>query len=149
MAGDVSRNERERWLLPFLKSRNAKMPTLPGNRRRRDMTLLAGLRRRIQKLGPYRSLALLAVPLACAEPLKLLALYVAGGGRWLTGTGMMIAAYAASLLVVERLFRVVKPKLLMLGWFALLWSWWVAARDKIIPSRTAPAGGASPADRRP
>src|ERR1700712_2631349 len=80
----------------FLRPRNAKMPTLPGTRRRRDMTMLAGLRRRIQKFGPYQSLALLAVPLACAEPLKLLALYVAGGGHWLTGTGMMIGAYAAS-----------------------------------------------------
>ena len=125
------------------------MPTLPGTRRRRDMTLLASLRRRIQKLGPYQSLALLAVPLACAEPVKLLALYVAGGGRWLTGTGMMIAAYAASLLVVERLFKVVKPKLLMLGWFALLWSWWIAVRNKIIPWRTSPAVAVTPADRQP
>lgn len=113
------------------------------------MTPLARLRRRIQKLGPYQSLALLAVPLACAEPLKLLALYVAGGGRWLTGTALMIAAYAASLLVVERLFRVVKPKLLMLGWFALLWSWWVAVRNKIIPSRTAQAVAVTSADPRP
>jgi hypothetical protein len=125
------------------------MPTLRGPRRRRDLTVLANLRRRIQQLGPYQSLALLAVPLACAEPLKLLALYVAGGGRWLTATGMMIGAYAASLLVVERLFRVVKPKLLMLGWFALLWSWWVAIRNRIIPWRTAPAVAVTPADRGP
>jgi hypothetical protein len=125
------------------------MPTLRGPRRRRDLTVLANLRRRIQQLGPYQSLALLAVPLACAEPLKLLALYVAGGGRWLTATGMMIGAYAASLLVVERLFRVVKPKLLMLGWFALLWSWWIAVRNKIIPWRTAPAVAVTPADRGP
>src|ERR1700710_341113 len=125
------------------------MPILRGTRRRRDMTLLASLRRRTQKLGPYQSLALLAVPLAFAEPLKLIAVYVGGGGRWVTATGMMIAAYCASLLVVERLFRVVKPKLLMLGWFALLWSWWVAIRNKIIPWRTAPPVAATPADRRP
>ena len=125
------------------------MPTLPGTRRRRDMTMLASLRRRIQKFGPYQSLVLLAVPLACAEPLKLLALYVAGGGRWLTGTGMMIGAYAASLLVVERLFRVVKPKLLMLGWFATLWSCWVAVRNKILPWRAQPGLTPAPADRRP
>jgi hypothetical protein len=35
----------------------------------------------------------------------------------MTGTGMMIAAYAASLLVVERLFKIVKPKLMTLNWF--------------------------------
>ncbi|GAC1333554.1 MAG: hypothetical protein NVSMB20_06400 [Bradyrhizobium sp.] len=110
------------------------------------MTPLAGLRRQAQKLGPYQSLALLAVPLVFAEPLKLLALYVAGGGRWFTATGMMIGAYAASLLLVERLFKVVKPKLLILGWFALLWSWWVAGRNRLIPWRTAPAVAATQAD---
>jgi hypothetical protein len=124
------------------------MPTLRGTRRRRDLTLLASLRRRIQALGPYQSLALLAVPLAAAEPLKLLALYVAGGGHWLTGTGMMIGAYAASLLIVERLFRVVKPKLLMLGWFATLWGLWVAVRNRVIPWRSAPEP-AVPSDRLP
>jgi hypothetical protein len=103
------------------------------------MTLLARARRRIQGLGPYQSLALLMVPLLLVEPLKLLALFVAGRGHWLTGTGMMVAAYAGSLLLVERLFRVVKPKLLMLDWFAKLWSWVIAFRNKVIPWRSAPA----------
>jgi hypothetical protein len=117
------------------------MPTLRGNSRRREMTLLARARRRIQELGPYQSLALLMVPLALVEPLKLLALFVAGNGHWLTGTGMMVAAYAASLLLVERLFRVVKPKLLMLDWFAKLWRWVLAFRNQVIPWRGAPAEG--------
>src|ERR1700686_55104 len=37
------------------------------------------------------------------------------------------------LLLVERLFRVVKPKLMMLGWFARLWMWFAALRNKVIP----------------
>ena len=114
------------------------MPTLRGNSRRREMTLLARARRRIQGLGPYQSLALLLVPLSLVEPLKLLALLVAGKGHWLTGTGMLIAAYAAGLLLVERLFRVVKPKLLMLDWFAKLWRGVLALRNKVIPWRSAP-----------
>ena len=73
------------------------------------------------------------------EPLKLLALIVAGEGHWLSGTGMLIAAYAAGLLLVERLFRVVKPKLLMLDWFAKLWRGVLALRNKVIPWRSAPA----------
>ena len=64
---------------------------------------------------------LLIVPLAVAEPLKLIALLVAGEGHWLGGTVIIVAAYSASILVVERLFRVVKPKLLMLNWFATGW----------------------------
>ena len=99
--------------------------------RRREMTGLAGARRWIQKLGPYQSLAVLLVPIALVEPLKLIALFVAGNGHWLSGTGMLIGAYAVSLLVVERLFRVVKPKLMTLGWFAKSWTWWVAQRDKV------------------
>jgi hypothetical protein len=39
---------------------------------------------------------------------------VAGEGHWITGTAMIIAAYLGSLLVVERIFRIVKPKLLIL-----------------------------------
>jgi pilus assembly protein TadC len=99
------------------------MSPIPRNRRRREMALLTRARRRIQKLSPYQSLALLLVPLILVEPLKLIALFVAGEGHWLTGTGMIIGAYAVSLLVVERLFKVVKPKLMMLSWFARLWTW--------------------------
>jgi hypothetical protein len=88
-------------------------------------------RRAIEKLGPYQSLALMLVPLSVVEPLKLVAVAVAGEGHWLTGTGMIIVAYAASIFLVERLFEIVKPKLLTLGWFAWLWTWFVALRGRI------------------
>jgi hypothetical protein len=73
----------------------------------------SGWRRAIERLGPYQSLALLAVPLCVVEPAKLVAVAIAGKGHWITGTGMLVAAYAVSILVVERLFLIVKPKLLM------------------------------------
>jgi hypothetical protein len=110
------------------------MPLIARIRRRRQMTFLARTRRRLQKTSPYLSLVLLLGPLLLVEPLKLVAVFVAGKGHWLTGTGMLVVAYAASLLFVERLFRVVKPKLMMLGWFAKFWMWFVALRNKIIPS---------------
>jgi hypothetical protein len=88
------------------------------------------LRRIIEGLGPYQSLVLLAVPTALVEPFKLIAVAVAGDGHWITGTVMIVAAYATSLLVVERLFRIVKPKLLTLPWFARLWAWFLAIRGK-------------------
>jgi hypothetical protein len=110
------------------------MPPIPPIRRRREMTLVAGVRRRIQGLGPYQSMVLLMVPLAIVEPLKILSVFIAGKGHWLSGTGMIVAAYAASLLVVERLFRVVKPKLMLLSWFANLWTRFVALREKVAGS---------------
>ena len=94
--------------------------------------MLARIRRRLQKTSPYGSLVLLLIPLLLVEPLKLVAVIVAGKGHWLTGTGMLVAAYAGSLLVVERLFRVLKPKLMMMGWFARLWTGFVAVRARLI-----------------
>ena len=47
------------------------MPRLFSAPRRRKLTMLSRARRRIQKLGPYPSMALLAVPLMLVEPLKL------------------------------------------------------------------------------
>ena len=70
--------------------------------------------------GPYQSLLLLAVPTSIVEPLKLVAVAVAGEGHWITGLLVVVAAYAASLLLVERLFAIVKPKLMTLNWFARL-----------------------------
>jgi hypothetical protein len=90
--------------------------------------MFKAIRDHIESLGPYPSLFLLAVPTALVEPLKLVAVAVAGEGHWITGTGMIIAAYATSLLVLERLFVIVKPKLMTLGWFAGLWHWLVRTR---------------------
>lgn len=85
----------------------------------------------IRNLGPYQSLLLLLVPVSVIEPFKLVAVGVAGKGHWVAGTAVAIAAYAASLLLVERLFKLVKPKLLALPWFARLWNWFVAWRGRL------------------
>jgi hypothetical protein len=86
----------------------------------------------IEQLGPYQSLLLLAIPTSVVEPLKLIAVAVAGEGHWITGTAMIIAAYGCSLLFVERLFQVVRPKLLTLPWFARLWNRVLLVRAKLI-----------------
>jgi hypothetical protein len=57
---------------------------------------------------------------------------VAGKGHWITGTVMIVACYALSLLVVERLFVIVKPKLLMIPWFAKLWKGFVFVRTRAL-----------------
>lgn len=98
------------------------MPVFAKPRIRRPMLLLARLRRRLQQLKPYPSLLLLMVPVTLAEPLKMVAVLVAGKGHWLYGTAMIVAAYGVSLLIVERLFRIIKPKLLTLPWFGAIWA---------------------------
>jgi len=87
---------------------------------------------------------LLAVPVLLVEPFKFVAVFVAGKGHWFTATAMIISAYAVSLVLVERLFRAVKPKLLMLEWFAKLWGRYTILRGKVVamasghPSSTDP-----------
>ena len=90
------------------------------------------LRNRIERLGPYQSLLLLAIPASVVEPLKLAAVAIAGSGHWITGTVTMLGAYAASLFCIERLFRIVKPKLLTLPWFARLWNWFGSLRRRAV-----------------
>ena len=109
----------------------------------------APIRHWVQGLGPYASLAVVAVPLAIVEPLKLVAAVVAGSGHWLTGTITIGCAYLVSLFFVERLFVIAKPKLLTLPWFAAGWNWFVAVRGKALALVKRPFVGASqPARRR-
>jgi hypothetical protein len=56
------------------------------------MTSFATVRHAIERLSPYQSLGLLAVPVCLIVPLKLVAVAVAGKGHWITGTAMIIAA---------------------------------------------------------
>ena len=84
------------------------------------MTFAAVLRRRIQQFGPFKSLALLLVPLLIVEPLKMAGLAFVGLGHWIAGACMIVGAYAAGLLFLDRLYRVVKSKLHKMRWFAVV-----------------------------
>jgi hypothetical protein len=66
------------------------------------------LRRQIERLPPYPSLLILAVPLAVVEPLKFATIFIAGEGHWITGGLVLLFAYAVSLFVTHWLLRVVK-----------------------------------------
>ena len=80
-----------------------------------------GPRRAIERLPPYPSLLLLGIPWLIVESTKLAALAFAGEGHWLSGAGVLVCAYGAGALGTERLFAIVKPKLLQLPWFARFW----------------------------
>jgi hypothetical protein len=96
------------------------MPALIRSRLRHGMTFAAASRRKIQQFGPYKSLAVLLVPLLVVEPVKMTGLAFVGLGHWIGGACMIVGAYAAGILVVDRLFRVVKSKLYTMRWCALL-----------------------------
>jgi hypothetical protein len=85
----------------------------------------------LNRLSPYQALLVLAVPLAIVEPPKLIALFVVGDGHLVAGILVLICAYTGSLFITERLFVLLKPKLLTLPWFAVAWRSSLAARDKL------------------
>jgi hypothetical protein len=91
-------------------------------------------RRRLSRLGPYTSLAIVLIPLAIVEPLKLLALVIAGEGHWLTGTTVLVVAYAFSLLIIERLVQLLKPNLMRLHCVQRARSWLQRARGRALSS---------------
>jgi hypothetical protein len=93
---------------------------------------MRAVRRWLEGRGPYTSLALLAFPLAIVEPAKLVAVAILGKGHWLTGTLVLIVAYGFSIFVIERLFRIVKPKLLKLRWFAKAGRWFNSVRATVM-----------------
>jgi hypothetical protein len=76
------------------------------------------IRHSIRKLHPFVCLLLLAVPAAIAEPLKLVGLVGLEKGHWLVGFTILIGGYLLSLFLVNRIFRIVQPRLLALPWFA-------------------------------
>ena len=65
-----------------------------------------------------------------AGPLKLAAVFIFGGGHLVAGLMVMLSAYLVSALLVERLFEIVKPKLLTLSWFVVIWKRFVETRRK-------------------
>ena len=79
------------------------------------------LRSSIERLPPYPSLFLLGIPTLLVECTKLVALVVAGKGHWLEGAVFLACAYGTSAIITERLFAIVRPKLLTLPWFARIW----------------------------
>jgi hypothetical protein len=88
------------------------------------------LRRYLLTLSPYTCLFLVAAPLAIIEPLKVVAVFACGKGHWIIGLIALFSVYLLGLFLVERLFKIVKPKLMKLSWFAVSWNWFVALRKK-------------------
>ena len=108
------------------------MPAIVRPRRSRRMTLLALARRKIQQFGPYKCLALLLVPLLIVEPLKITGIAFVSLGHWTAGACIIIGAYVTSLLIIDRLFRVVKSKLMTMTWFAGLVTTFVKTRGSAL-----------------
>lgn len=81
------------------------------------------------RLSPYPTLALFAVPFIVLEPPKLISLYLIGTGHFRSGVLMLVTSHLLSIVLIERLFHVSKPKLMRIGWFAYAFGQVMRLRD--------------------
>lgn len=92
-----------------------------------SLTIVARMEEAVARLPRLAILALLAVPFAIAEPLKLLGLVMMAGGRARTGLIVFGFAHLVSFLLVERIYHAGRDKLLTYGWLA----WTMALLDRL------------------
>lgn len=104
----------------------------PLLRRFAALRLVARTEAAIARMPPYAVLALLAVPFAVAEPLKILALVVMAHGGLASGLVLLAVAYLASFLVVERIYHAGHAALMTIGWFAAIMGFVVRVREAVL-----------------
>lgn len=92
-----------------------------------SLRIVARMEAVIARQSRLAILALLAVPFAVAEPLKLLGLLMMAGGRARTGLVVFGFAHLVSFLLVERIYHAGRDKLLTYGWLA----WTMALLDRL------------------
>jgi hypothetical protein len=96
------------------------------------------LEQAIERLPPYATLLVFAIPAVVLFPFKLAALWLLGNGHLLAGGATFLLAKTVGLAVTAFLFNACKPKLLEIGWFARLYA--LMLRLKLWASlQTAPA----------
>lgn len=101
----------------------------PLGRRVANLRLIKALERGVARLPPYAALAVLAVPFAIADPLKIAGLYWMGTGHFALGLTTLGFAYGASFVIVERIYHAGRPKLLTIKWFATIMAFAASLKD--------------------
>jgi hypothetical protein len=93
------------------------------------LPLWAWLEGRIRGLPPWAALLVFGLPMLGLLPVKLLALYLLGGGQKLLGLAVLIGAKLLGTAVAARLFQLTQPTLMHYRWFAFAYPKWKAWKD--------------------
>lgn len=91
--------------------------------------IFESLRVWIISLRPYPTLALFVVPLIVLEPIKPVAVYLAGTGHITTGVIVLVVGEILKLVLVERLLSVSRDKLMSIPAFAWTYGKYWQAKD--------------------
>ena len=101
------------------------------------LPVVAWVERKISALPPYRALAVFVLPTVLLLPVKLLALWLIGHGRYAIGATVIIVAKIVGTAIVARLFTLTRPALLTLSWFARPYARWVRWKDGLLDQMRA------------
>ncbi|MDL2337092.1 MAG: hypothetical protein QFE16_04545 [Pseudomonadota bacterium] len=101
---------------------------------------IAWLERRLAALPPYAALAVFAVPGLALLPVKLGALALITRGHAALGLLLIVAAKLIGTAIVARLFALLRPALMQLGWFARGYARWTTWKDGWLARVRASAG---------
>jgi hypothetical protein len=85
----------------------------------------------IAGLPPYAALAAIALPSAFLFPLKFVALWLVANGYFVTAAALFVAAKIVSTALIARVFLLVKPTLMRIGWFAALYARFVPWKEAL------------------
>ena len=80
----------------------------------------------VRTLRPYQTLALFLVPLIILEPVKPVAAYLAAKGQYTRSITVLVIGEILKVTIVERLFHVGRPKLMMIPAFAWTYNYVMA-----------------------
>lgn len=100
---------------------------------------LAWFERRLAALPPYAALAVFAVPGLALLPVKLVALAFIARGHALLGVLVIVAAKLVGTAIVARLFSLLQPALMQLGWFAQGYLRWTTWKERLLARARASA----------
>ncbi len=86
-------------------------------------------RRFLEWLPAYPTLLLFLVPLVATEPLKFLSYWLLAKRQWMAGGALYFGVDILRLGLVSFVFGVSRDKLLSIGWFRVLYGWFIWAHD--------------------
>ncbi|MBS0253215.1 MAG: hypothetical protein JSR78_19320 [Proteobacteria bacterium] len=92
---------------------------------------IAAFERLLARLPPYAALVALVLPTSLLLPLKFVALWLLANEHFLSATLLFVGAKIASTALIARIFLLVKPALMQIGWFATLFNWFVPWKDAL------------------
>ena len=96
------------------------------------LPLMRGLEARIRRTPPRFALALFLVPALALLPFKFGALWLIAQGHKVGGICIILLAKLVGTALLGRLFVLTEPQLMSIPWFARVYGWWRATKERVM-----------------